>query len=123
MCAECINPYYILPVGMENNNAIRVDVRLYNVRTGITFLPILTFEAIDLACQGIQFLRQPLTLIRVTPCLIGPAWAIQKTDIMPDCRQGLCEILSELWTEISPTGAYWNPTRLESDTRLPAPDQ
>lgn len=27
-------------------------------------------------------------------------------------------ILQELWTEIAPTGAYWNPTRVLSDTRL-----
>jgi len=27
-------------------------------------------------------------------------------------------VLAELWTEISPTGAYWNPTRLVSDNRL-----
>jgi hypothetical protein len=30
------------------------------------------------------------------------------------------KILSELWTEISPTGAYWNPTRIVSDNRIPA---
>jgi len=29
-------------------------------------------------------------------------------------------ILQELWTEIAPTGAYWNPTRQLSDTRLAA---
>ena len=27
-------------------------------------------------------------------------------------------MLEELWTEVSPTGAYWNPTRIVSDTRL-----
>ena len=26
----------------------------------------------------------------------------------------------ELWTEVTPTGAYWNPTRVLSDNRLPA---
>jgi hypothetical protein len=30
------------------------------------------------------------------------------------------KILAELWTEVSPTGAYWNPTRLVSDNRIPA---
>jgi len=30
------------------------------------------------------------------------------------------KILEELWTEVSPTGAYWNPTRLVSDNRLAA---
>jgi hypothetical protein len=33
---------------------------------------------------------------------------------------GYARILEELWTEISPTGAYWNPTRELSDTRLAA---
>lgn len=28
--------------------------------------------------------------------------------------------LMELWTEVSPTGAYWNPTRVVSDNRLAA---
>jgi len=30
------------------------------------------------------------------------------------------KILMEMWTEVSPTGAYWNPTRLLSDNRIPA---
>jgi hypothetical protein len=30
------------------------------------------------------------------------------------------KILEELWTEISPSGAYWNPTRVLSDNRLAA---
>jgi len=28
--------------------------------------------------------------------------------------------LTELWTEVTPTGAYWNLTRIASDTRIPA---
>jgi hypothetical protein len=30
------------------------------------------------------------------------------------------KILEELWTEVSPSGAYWNPTRIISDNRIPA---
>ena len=30
------------------------------------------------------------------------------------------KILMELWTEVVPTGAYWNPTRIVSDNRIPA---
>lgn len=30
------------------------------------------------------------------------------------------KILEEIWTGISPTGAYWNPTRVVSDNRIPA---
>ncbi len=32
------------------------------------------------------------------------------------------KVLSELWTEVTPTGAYWNPTRIISDNRLAALD-
>jgi Carboxypeptidase regulatory-like domain len=34
--------------------------------------------------------------------------------------KGYAKILVELWTEITPTGAYWNPTRIASDNRLAA---
>jgi len=30
------------------------------------------------------------------------------------------KVLEELWTDVSPTGAYWNPTRLLSDNRIAA---
>jgi len=32
--------------------------------------------------------------------------------------EGFAKILAELWTDVSPTGAYWNPTRIASDNRL-----
>lgn len=34
--------------------------------------------------------------------------------------KGFAKILMELWTEITPSGAYWNPTRIVSDNRLAA---
>jgi hypothetical protein len=34
--------------------------------------------------------------------------------------KAFAKILAELWTEISPSGAYWNQTRLVSDNRLAA---
>jgi len=34
--------------------------------------------------------------------------------------KGFAKILEELWAEVSPTGAYWNPTRVLSDNRLAA---
>jgi hypothetical protein len=30
------------------------------------------------------------------------------------------KILEEIWTNVSPSGAYWNPTRILSDNRIPA---
>lgn len=34
--------------------------------------------------------------------------------------KGYAKILSELWTGISPSGAYWNQTQIVSDNRIPA---
>lgn len=34
--------------------------------------------------------------------------------------KGYAKILMEMWTEITPTGAYWNPTQVVSDNRLAA---
>ena len=34
--------------------------------------------------------------------------------------KGYAKILSELWTELEPTGSYWNPTQIVSDNRIPA---
>ena len=34
--------------------------------------------------------------------------------------KGFAKILSELWTEMEPTGSYWNPTRITSDNRIAA---
>jgi len=34
--------------------------------------------------------------------------------------KGYAKILQELWTEVTPTGAYWNPTRVISDNRIAA---
>ncbi len=34
--------------------------------------------------------------------------------------KAFAKVLEELWTEVSPSGAYWNPTRLVSDNRLAA---
>jgi hypothetical protein len=34
--------------------------------------------------------------------------------------KAFAKVLEELWTEVSPTGAYWNPTRVLDDNRLSA---
>ncbi len=79
-------------------------------------------------------LRQMLLLVKVTdpegrtlPLQTGPT--IPQWGGVGDPAQGYyaglpgveyAKILSELWTEITPTGAYWNPTRIVSDNRIPA---
>lgn len=34
--------------------------------------------------------------------------------------KGFAKVLEELWTEVAPTGAYWQQTRILEDTRIPA---
>jgi len=34
--------------------------------------------------------------------------------------KAFAKVLEELWTEVSPSGAYWNPTRVLADNRLAA---
>ncbi len=34
--------------------------------------------------------------------------------------KAFAKVLEELWTEVAPTGAYWNPTRVLSDNRIAA---
>ena len=53
-----------------------------------------------------------------------PNWC-GEGDSTTGCYAGLpgaayAKVLEELWTGISPTGAYWNPTRIISDNRLAA---
>ncbi|NOZ00213.1 MAG: hypothetical protein GXP40_13590, partial [Chloroflexi bacterium] len=54
-----------------------------------------------------------------------PAWGGAGDDPAQGYYAGLpgalyAKTLQEMWTEVTPTGAYWNPTRILSDTRLPA---
>lgn len=58
----------------------------------------------------------------------GTPLALENGPVLPDWAGDLekqpgvyfAKILQETWTEIMPSGAYWNPTRIMEDTRLPA---
>lgn len=54
------------------------------------------------------------------PLLGGPVLPEWTGDLTGRPGRGYAKVLEELWTEVAPTGAYWNPIRLQSDTRLPA---
>jgi hypothetical protein len=79
-------------------------------------------------------LRQMILLITATDST-GQPLSLYQGPVLPDwCGVGdpaegyyaglpgkaYARVLQELWTEIAPTGAYWNPTRVLSDTRLAA---
>jgi mono/diheme cytochrome c family protein len=63
---------------------------------------------------------------RLLPLVSGPRipdWGgegSRPTDYAGRPGRGYAKILEELWTEITPTAAYWNPTVLREDTRLAA---
>ena len=103
------------------NDQIVVDVSLLNDQTGHhipTDSP----------------LRQLLLLVNVTDAN-GQALTLLEGETIPEWGgvgdpslgyyaglpgKGYAKILSELWTETTPTGAYWNPTRIFSDNRIAA---
>jgi hypothetical protein len=98
---------------------LQISVSLHNDNTGHkipTDSPLrhmlLIIEVID--SQGIPLEQQNGPIL--------PEWAgVGETDDgyyagLPGKAYAL--LLQELWTEISPSGAYWNPTRVVEDTRL-----
>ena len=72
-------------------------------------------------------LRQMLLVVTATNSQ-GEPLALTDGPVLPDWAGDLegqpgvyfAHILREVWTEIQPTGSYWNPTRTVEDTRLPA---
>lgn len=72
-------------------------------------------------------LRQIFLVVTVTDP-DGHPLELRKGPVLPDWAGDLAGspgvyyalILQEKWTEIMPTGAYWNPTRVVEDTRIPA---
>lgn len=78
---------------------------------------ILLVKAEDDEGQALEFLEGPTV----------PDWGGDRREGDPGDGyyaglpgKGYAKILEELWTEISPSGAYWNPTRILSDNRIPA---
>lgn len=98
-----------------------VEVKITNDKTGHhvpTDSPLrqmlLLVSATDGQGQALVFLDGPTV----------PEWG-GVGDPAQGCYAGLpgkgyAKILAELWTEVTPTAAYWNPTRIVSDNRLAA---
>ncbi len=72
-------------------------------------------------------LRQIFLVVKATDAQ-GQILPLQNGPTLPNWTGNLAgqpgvyfaKILAQLWTEITPTAAYWMPTRLVEDTRLPA---
>lgn len=102
-------------------NTVRVDVTLTNDRTGHHVPTDSPLRQMILLVQARDAQGRPLGLIEGSTL---PGWCGTGDPAQGDYA-GLpgvayARVLQELWTEIAPTGAYWNPTRVLSDTRLAA---
>ncbi len=72
-------------------------------------------------------LRQIFVVVTATDDS-GRALVLREGPILPGWAGDLAgvpgvyfaKILEEVWTEVQPSGAYWSPTRIVEDTRLPA---
>ena len=105
----------------REDDKVIVEVELINDQTGHhipTDSPlrhlILLVEVIDENGEKLQQLKGPVV----------PEWGgVGEYDdgyFSGAPGTAYAKILMELWTEISPSGAYWNPTRIVSDNRIPA---
>ena len=115
-------------------NAVRLDARARMEAGRVTASVTVTNDRTGHHVPTDSPLRQMILLVRAFDAageqlaqLSGPripSWG-GAGDPQKGCLAGLpgkgfAKILQELWTEVAPTGAYWNQTRLLSDTRLAA---
>jgi hypothetical protein len=93
---------------------IKVDISVFNENGGHDIPTDSPLRQILLSVQATDAEGRPLRLAS-GPTL--PEWTGELAD-----TPGLyfAKILEELWTEVSPSGAYWMQTRLLEDTRLKA---
>ncbi len=98
---------------------LSVTVKITNDKTGHDVPTDLPLRHLILLVEATNPQGQPLTFLQGETV---PIWGG-----VGDPAQGyyaglpgkvFAKVLAELWTELSPSGAYWNPTRLVSDNRL-----
>ncbi|MEE8363894.1 MAG: carboxypeptidase-like regulatory domain-containing protein, partial [Dehalococcoidia bacterium] len=106
--------------GRKNGDRIAVEVHVTNENAG-HHIPtdhpmrniLLVMSATDAAGRELEHLGGQVI----------PDWGgvgIEPDDYARRPGKGYAKILEEMWTGVSPTAAYWNPTVLLEDTRIPA---
>ena len=98
----------------REQNRVVVDVTVTNVAAGHHIPTDSPLRQIFLTVTATDAQGQPLTLLEGSTL---PDWA-GDLEGLPGAY--FAKILQEIWTEIQPSGAYWNPTRIVEDTRLAA---
>ena len=103
------------------NDSVEVEVRITNDKTGHHVPSDSPLRHLILIVLAHDDAGRPLALLAGDRL---PYWC-GTGEPQDGCYSGLpgrafAKILMELWTEVAPTGAYWNPTRILSDNRLAA---
>jgi hypothetical protein len=104
----------------RQGDRVRVEVRVTNEKAG-HHIPtdhparniLLVVSAADTCGQELPHLGRQVI----------PDWGgvgSEPNDYAGRPGKGYAKVLEELWTEISPTAAYWRQTVLREDTRIPA---
>ncbi len=114
--------------------AVRLDVATVWADGRLTVIVTVTNRGAGHHVPTDSPLRQMLLLVQATdangnllPLTEGPVlpeWA-GEGDPSQGYYAGLpgrlyAKTLQEIWTEVTPSGAYWNPSRILEDTRIPA---
>jgi hypothetical protein len=103
------------------DGSLTIQVEILNDRTGHDVPTDSPLRQLLLVVDARSRLGQPLTLLEGS--------TIPKWGGVGDPTQGYyaglpgmayAKILEEIWTGIIPSGAYWNPTRVVIDNRIPA---
>jgi hypothetical protein len=116
------------------HNAVTMEVEARREAGGIVVDVTVTNDRTGHHVPTDSPLRQMILLITATDSS-GRSLSLHEGPVLPDwCGVGdpaegyfgglpgkaYALVLQELWTELLPSGAYWNPTRVVSDTRLAA---
>jgi len=100
---------------------IKLEVEIFNDNTGHHIPTDSPLRHLILVVEGEDGAGQPLEL-RDGPILEDYAGVGNPHEGYYAGLPGVvyAKILEDLWTEITPSGSYWNPTRLIRDSRIPA---
>jgi len=98
----------------RKNGDLQVDVRVTNAFAGHHIPTDSPLRQIFLRVSAVDGSGRPLPLLEGA---VLPDWA---GDLEGEPGRYYAKILEQLWTEESPTGAYWTQTRIVEDTRLKA---
>lgn len=91
-----------------------IEVELFNDQTGHHVPTDSPLRHLILSVKVTDRKSRPMKLLE-GPVL--PQWAGSDGGLP---GKVYAKVLEELWTEVSPSGSYWNQTRILSDNRLPA---